>query len=406
MIQIKRFLVFTAVALCGVHSYAQHSTSSPYSAIGLGEIDSRTYGLNSGMANAGIGTYRSGFLNNTNPAAIALDSLLLIFDVSLAGNVSQYSTAQTNEYAHNANVKKVAFGVRTFPKLAISAGIIPYSNVQYRIQSDAYIEGKLNEKYTSYYEGTGGLSKLYLTASYKLLPYLYAGVNTSYLFGRINKTETLLNQAVQTVSEVDKILFDFGLMYNEKINPNTYVSAGLVFGYQSRIKLKNYKTVSSIGTTETKTSTYTSLPANVGTGFSIQNSSGHSYKMLTVDYKFHNWANIKSPDFSMQYDNAHRVNAGIEYVPNYRTPRIYLQRIQYQVGAYFERSNLVINGKKMMEMGVTAGMVFPLQNNYTQIFLSADLGHKGGAGLINENYIRINLGVSVNQMWFIKWVYQ
>jgi hypothetical protein len=406
MTQVKRFLASIIASLFCVLSYAQHSTSSPYSTIGIGEVDSRIYGLNSGMANVGIGTYRQGFLNNTNPAAIAVDSsYFFIFDVSLAGSISRYSTAEMTEYTNNENVKKVAFGVRIFSKLAISAGILPYSNVQYRIQSSKYVEGKNDEKYNVYYEGSGGLSKTYLTATYKLFPYLYAGVNTSYLFGRINRSESLANQMLQTTSEVDKILFDFGLMYNKKIT-STFLSAGLVFGYESKIKLKNYKTLSSLGTTETETSRYTSLPRNVGIGFTLQNNSGHSYKMVAIDYKFHNWANIKSPDQRMQYANNHRINAGAEYIPNFRTPRYYFQRVQYQIGAYFEKSNLVINGKQISEMGATAGIVLPLKNNYTQIFLSADVGRRGASGLINEKYVRINLGVSVNQLWFIKWVYQ
>jgi hypothetical protein len=406
MIRIKRFLVSTTACLFCVFSYAQHSTNSPYSSIGVGELDGKIYGLNSGTANVGIGTYRSGFLNLTNPAAIAVDSLFFIFDVSLSGNISQYSTAQANEYVHNANIKKVAFGVRTFPKLIVSAGILPYSNVQYRIKSDGYIEGKMDEQYTTYYEGSGGLSKVFLAASYKLFPSLYVGVNASYLFGRINRTESLLNQSNQTTSEVDKVLFDFGLLYDTKLNMNTSVSAGLVLGYKSKIKMKNYQTLSSIGSTKTKTSTYTSLPGNVGVGFAIQNNSGRSYKMFAIDYKFYNWANIASPDPSMDYSNNHRVNIGVEYVPNYRTSRNYFQRMQYQLGTYFERSHLVINGKPMSEIGVTAGLIFPLKNNYTQIFMSADIGNKGGAGLMNEKFIRINLGVSVQQMWFIKWAYQ
>jgi hypothetical protein len=405
MIQVKRFLASITASLFCVLSYAQHSTSSPYSTIGIGEVDSKIYGLNSGMANVGIGTYRPGFLNNTNPAAIAIDSSFFIFDVSMSGRLSQYTATGTKEYANNENVKKVAFGVRIFSKLAVSAGILPYSNVQYRIQSDGYVEGGNNEKYTVYHEGSGGLSKMYLTGTYKLRPYLYAGINVSYLFGRINRSESLANQTLQTISEVDKILLDFGLMYNKKI-VNTSFSAGLVFGYESKIKMKNYKTLSSLGTTETETSTYTSLPKNAGIGFAIQNNSGHSYKMVAVDYKFHNWANIKSPDKRMQYADNHRINAGIEYIPNYRTPINYIQRIQYQLGAYYEKSNLVVNGKRISEMGATAGIVLPLKNNYTQIFLSTDVGRRGGAGLINEKFISINLGVSVNQLWFIKWAYQ
>jgi hypothetical protein len=141
-------------------------------------------------------------------------------------------------------------------------------------------------------------------------------------------------------------------------------------------------------------------------GVSLQNRGGHSYKMFAIDYKFHNWANIQSPDQRMKYSNNHRINAGVEYIPNYRTSRNYFQRMQYQIGGYYEKSNMLINGKGISEIGATAGLVFPLKNNYTQIFLSADMGRRGGAGLIQENYVRINFGASINQLWFLKWAYQ
>jgi hypothetical protein len=388
-----------------VLAYAQHSTSSPYSTIGIGEIDSKIYSLNSGMANSGIGLHKSGFLNNTNPAALSVDSTAFIFDISLAGNFSQYSSSGLNESAKNVNVKKVAFGVRTFHNLAISAGILPYSNVQYKIQTTSDVEGGNNERYTIYHEGSGGLSKVYLAGSYKLLPNLYLGANGSYLFGRINASETLSNLSIQTATEVDKILFDFGLIYKKEINNFNTISAGMVYGYESKIKLKNYKTVSSVGTTETKTSTYTSLPQNAGVGFAIQNTKGHSYRLFSIDYKFHNWANIKSPDQRMRYADNHRINSGIGYVPNIRTPKNYFQRIQYQLGAYYEKSNMVINGNRLSEMGATGGIILPLRSSYTQIFLSADYGRKSGDGLIRENFFRINFGVSLNQTWFMKWEY-
>jgi len=403
--KIKRLLTCAVALMFCVLSYAQHSTSSPYSTIGIGEIDSKIYSLNSGMANSGIGTYIPGFLNNTNPAALAVDSLAFVFDVSLSGNFSKYSSSGIEENATNANVRKVAFGVRTFHKLTISAGILPYSNVQYKIQTTKDIEGGNYERYLIYHEGSGGLSKVYLAGSYKLFPNFLVGVNASYLFGRINATETLSNLSIQTATEVDKILFDFGLIYKKELNSSTTISTGLVYGYQSKIKMRNYKTISSVGTTDTKTSTYTSLPQNIGAGFSIKNTKGHSYRIFSIDYKFHNWANIKSPDQRMRYADNHRINAGIGYVPNIRTPKTYLQRIQYQLGAYYEKSNMVINGSRLSEMGATAGAILPLRNSYTQIFLSADYGRRSGIGLIREDYFRINFGVSLNQTWFMKWEY-
>jgi hypothetical protein len=373
--------------------------------IGIGEIDTRTYGLNGGMANAGIGLYVKNFLNNSNPATLIVDSLAFIFDVSLGSSFSQFSSAGITENAKNANIKKVAFGVKLFPRFTLSGGITPFSNVQYKIHTTADVEGGNSEKYDLYYDGSGGLTKAYLSGSYKLLPNLRVGASASYLFGRINRTESLVSHSVSTASEVDEILMDFGLIYNKAISNATNISAGLTYSYESQIKMKNYTTYSMSGETDVKSSTYTSLPHSIGAGAALQTVRGRSYGVFSIDYRFGNWASIKSPDQRMHYANNHRINAGLAYVPNYRTPRNYFQRIQYQAGGYGEISNLIINGNRLMETGFTVGAVFPIKNNYSQIYFSADFGSRGGKGLINENYIRLNVGVSINQTWFLKWQY-
>ncbi|MDR0560449.1 MAG: hypothetical protein LBG92_09770 [Prevotellaceae bacterium] len=395
---------FTLTVMFCVHSHAQHGTSSPYSLTGLGELDNKTYGLSSGMAGTGVGSYIPGILNISNPAAIAIDSLSFLFDVSLSGNFSQYSTVARNEYATNANVRKVAFGARILPKLSVAMGMLPYSNVQYRIQTDAYVEGS-NEKYDIYYTGTGGLSRMFLTGSYKILKNWNIGANFSYIFGRINRTEAISSHSVKTSSDVNKLLADFGLMYHKNINTSTLISAGLTYAYQTEIKMKNFTSYSMTGKTETNTSSYTSLPQALGGGFSLQHIKGHSFRTLSIDYKFNNWGSIKSPDSKMKYTDSHKVSIGGSMIPNYRTPRNYFQKIQYQLGAYYEKTNMIINGNALHEAGITAGMVFSLKNNYTQLFLSGDFGRKSGNNLISENFVRITFGVTMNQQWFMKWFY-
>lgn len=405
MINFTKTLILSLALLFCVHSYAQHGTSSPYSMLGIGEIDNRSYGLNSGMANAGIGLSMPGFLNTANPAALFVDTLSFVFDLSMSGKFSQFQGSGKNEYATNANIRKVAFGVRTFPKLVVSMGLTPYSNMQYKIKSEGYIEGSF-QKYNVYYEGSGGLSDLYLAASYKLFSGFHVGANMSYIFGRLNRTESVQSHSVQTSTEVDKIIFDFGLLYNKFFTNSRRLTVGAIYGYESEFKMKNYKTYTMTGTTKTKTSTYTSIPQYFGGGLSYQSVDGRSHKVFSIDYRFNNWANIKSPDNRMKYDNSHRVNAGVAITPNYRTPRNYFQRIQYQLGGYYEKSHLVINGHNVNEMGVTVGALFPIKADRTQIFFSADFGHRGGKGLINENFLTLNLGISMNQMWFTKWFYE
>jgi len=420
MRQLKKLFICVFALFCCANLFAQHSTSSPYSMLGIGELNNKTFGLTSGMANAGIGLYSPNTLNLSNPAAIAVDSLSFIFDVSMSGKFSQYTGLGVSEQATNVSIRKVSFGVRPIPKLSVSMGIIPYSNVQYNIATNAWVEGE-NTTYDVYYKGSGGLTKLYLAGSYKLFSNesvanesyskLYLGVNASYLFGRINRVEmidlpnSLYIQSVQTSTEVDKILFDFGLMYDKKINASNKISVGLVYGYKTDIKLRNFKDYSMSGEVKTKNSSYTSLPQFAGAGFSVQNIKGSSYRVFSIDYKLMNWGDVKSYDKQTKYSNSHRINAGLEYIPNYRTPRNYFQQVEYQLGGYYEKSNLVINNNNLSEYGLTAGVVLPLKNSSNVVFVAADFGRRGGKRLINENFVNVNIGISLNQEWFFKWFY-
>jgi hypothetical protein len=385
-------------------SRAQHSTNSPYSMMGLGEINTETYGHLSGMANSGVGFRMPGLLNFSNPAAPAVDSLSFLFDIAMSGNIAQYSNADVKEYATNFNVRKVAVGVRLYPRLTAAAGILPFSSVQYRVSTENYIEGSSDKQYV-FYEGSGGLSRLFLNVSYKLTANLSAGVSASYLFGRINRKESITTQSVTNATEVDKFLAEFGLMYVKNIADGTTLSAGATYSYRNKIAMKQYHSNTISGQTNTKTTAYTWLPQTFGAGAALQNMAKRSYRSLSVDYRFGNWSAITSPDSRMRYVNNHRISAGAAYVPNYRTPRTYFQRVQYQAGVYYAASNMIIGGNTLTEKGITAGLVFPLKNSQTQLFLSADAGRKSGDMLIGENYVKVNFGVSINQQWFMKWFY-
>ena len=391
------------LSLC-CSSRAQHSTNSPYSMMGLGEIDNETYGQMSGMANSGIGFRMPGLLNFSNPAAPVVDSLSFLFDISMSGNLAQYSNADNKEYATNFNVRKVAVGVRLYPRLSVAAGILPFSSVQYRVSTENYVEGS-NDKYYVFYEGSGGLSRLFLNASYKLTSNLSVGVNASYLFGKINRKESITSQSVMNATEVDKIFAEFGLMYVKNITDGTTLSAGATYSYKNKINLKQSASNTISGQTNTTTSAHTWLPQTFGVGAALQNTARRSYRSLSVDYRFRNWGAITSPDSRMKYVNNYRIGAGASYVPNYRTPRTYFQRVQYQAGVYYATSNMIIGGSTITEKGITAGFIFPLKNSLTQLFLSADVGRKSGDMLIKENYVKVNFGVSMNQQWFMKWFY-
>ena len=401
--RMKRILTLLFTALFCVHLHAQHNTSSPYSMFGIGETETSAYGMNAGMAGTGIGLYVPGFLNLANPASIAVDSLSFIFDVSTSAKLSRFSLGESRENATSANLKKIAMGFRTIPKLSLTTGLMPYSNVEYKIRTTETVEGA-NQQYDMPYEGNGGFTQIYLAGSYKLFPRWRIGVKAAYLFGTINDIQGSWTQSRTITSTGSKFVMDFGIIYDHRLNDRTNLTLGATYGYKSRIKLDNTRTVSINNSPEIIPSTYVYIPQSIAAGASLQKIKGHSHLVFAADYRFTDWGATPSPNRQVYYKGNHKLNAGVQITPNYRTPRNYFQRIAYQAGGFYERSHINIGGNNLVETGLSLGMIFPLGRR-TVLFFSADLGRRGGTMLINENYLRLNLGVSLNETWFIKWAY-
>lgn len=399
---LKLVGLLSGILLC-VHSFAQHNTSSAYSMFGIGEIDNRTYGLNSGMAGTGIGFHRANFLNSSNPAGLHIDSLMFIFDVSTALKISEFSQGGVTDRASNMNLKRVAMGFRANSKWNIHLGIAPFSHVEYNLKVPQYVEGSTS-MFQSTFTGSGGLSSVYISNAIKLTPELTVGIKGSFLFGSINRTETASTQYAQITTTTNRFIADFGLQYHAAVNEYINYTLGAVYGYKNRMTLRNTRYLSIGNVSESLFRDYTHLPQYLGVGGSLDRIVGHRKWVYAVDYMYQNWKDIAQPAPQVYNENAHRVSFGIQYTPNYRTPRNYMQRIDYQLGAFYHKSHLKIDGTNLQETGITLGANLPLKNR-SVIFLSADLGWKGGKRLIDESYVLFTAGVSLSEVWFMKWVY-
>ena len=102
------------------------------------------------------------------------------------------------------------------------------------------------------------------------------------------------------------------------------------------------------------------------------------------------------------------MNAGLQWIPNPTDLRYYLKRVQYRFGAYYSQLPMLVNGQSIRDVGVTVGFGFPYKY-FTSIFHTAfRLGMRGSTshGLVRELYGELVLGVSLNDVWFVKRKYQ
>ena len=168
---------------------AQSGTNSPYSQYGLGILSEQSQGFNRGMNGLGLGFRYGNQVNTLNPASYsAADSLTMIFDVGLSGQITNFKEGNTKVNAKNADFEYAVAMFRAMPSLGISFGIVPFTNVGYSYSRTDVASSSLYSIET--HSGNGGLREVYVGAGWEPVKGFSVGVNAGYLWGNTERSIT------------------------------------------------------------------------------------------------------------------------------------------------------------------------------------------------------------------------
>src|SRR5690606_41966192 len=105
--------------------------------------------------------------------------------------------------------------------------------------------------------------------------------------------------------------------------------------------------------------------------------------------------------------NATRISLGGYYIPKYNSFTNYFHRVTYRAGVRYENTGLVVNNQTINDMGVSAGLGLPVGNGFSDLTLAFEYGQRGtkSAGLVQENYFNISIGLTITDHWFRKYLY-
>ena len=100
---------------------------------------------------------------------------------------------------------------------------------------------------------------------------------------------------------------------------------------------------------------------------------------------------------------------GAQYSPNQMSKNL-LKMMSYRAGLYYAQPYTKIKGQAGCdEYGVSAGISIPFYNNnnnysHGTLHISGEFVHlePRSAGMITENCLRINIGITFNESWFMK----
>ena len=87
--------------------------------------------------------------------------------------------------------------------------------------------------------------------------------------------------------------------------------------------------------------------------------------------------------------------------------RDFIDRVRFRAGVSYSTPYYKVNGQDgPREISVSAGFGIPIINSYNNrsiLNVSGQWVHSSADGLLTENTFRINIGITFNERWFMKW---
>lgn len=375
---------------------AQNTTASPYSMFGLGEMESGSSGVFAGMGDVALALRNSSYLGISNPAALtAIKPNAFVSDMALYGEYRTMMQGGSRENNLLGNLRNMAIGCRLFPSVYASVGITPMSSVGYALRTSSPVEGSSENSYT-YFEGSGGLSKLYLGSAVSIGANLSLGVNFSYVYGRLYQVESQGASSVEKSAYTHAFYPDLGLQYHLPLSSERSLTFGLTYGYKQKVTLEN-TLQEDIDGTESKTlpSTRQYLPQYYGVGFSYAGES----MLIALDYLQRNYSSMRSESTTVSYNDQYKVSLGIDYIPVTRTAK----KTHWMIGASLANTYMMIRDKKGMVASFSMGTSLPT-NTMGNIGLALKYerqAYKQGGG-INENRISLQVNVQISELSIVR----
>lgn len=449
------FLILFFFALSHVLN-AQKGTYSPYSAYGLGELQSAATIEQRAMGGLGAAIHSPDRLNFINPASYSFDTITT-FEAGIKTEIASYEEGDTNQVSRNASFSYLALG---FPliknKWGAAFGLLPYSHTGYEgIKSEANSSGKT--EYT--FSGEGSLNRIFIGSGFapfaggiekfrntrkfreltlandssgikqienrlRMLNGFSLGINASWLFGTLKNTRSIeftdadnfLNTRLINELSLGDFYFDFGLLYNYTFKNEITFDAGLTAGINSKVNSRlnsfwyNFTTLSSgferitdtVSSLETKGNTVIPFYYSGGITIGKKQSWQAGFNIFAQD-----WSRYKSLERNAGLQQSFTIAAGGSWIPEYNSLR-YLKKIQYRTGFSYTRSPVNLMNTDINEYGIALGFGFPVVNKdriqKTTLQVTFEAGQKGTTSdnLIKQQYARVYFGITLNESWFFK----
>lgn len=446
-----RLIIALAMVTCSLYTNAQNGGShSSYSRFGLGLLNDQSQGWNRAMGGVGVALPSGNKLNTMNPASYAhIDSLSFILDAGMSGNFGRMTMSGNNINVNNASFDYLVAGLRLRKNLGLSFGFKPYTTIGYNyttIGNEVFrdeITGELVRNTTNY-QGTGGLNQVFVGLGWKPFSNFSIGSNIGILWGGYDHimmqgfTEDGSSSnnfdGFNFIQHADILTYklDFGAQYAFRVSPLDWITLGATVGlgheFDGEAFLYRFMTTGDTLHVDGEKNGF-DIPMSYAGGIAWQHKNN---LIISADAHYQAWngcrtptmivtgSNVTYPSTNKMYQNSYTIKAGMEYTPNPLATKGYYNRIKYRMGVSYSSPHMIISQgvgnaattlEGPSELGVSLGFGFPITNrinNRSMVNIGVQWLHRSPSSqnLVTENYFILNLGITFNERWFMKFKIQ
>ncbi len=407
--------------LTSLSSYSQVNTISPFSRVGIGDVQSSFFSQNFAMGGLNIGLQGPNNINPFNPASYSRLGWTS-FEAAVITNNIWLESANQSQSGNVTNFSHLALGFPIAPWWGMSFAIMPVSHVgyDYRTSNSHLAVDSSIVNYNNEFLGSGGINKVLLGHGFSVRRTFFFGFNFAYQFGDIEYQETLnftdnndfLNSANLERIEAGDIYWDFGAQYRTNVGGKWRLDLGFVFTPLQAMSSKrnNFEFTYSNQTSNPRiidTVSYSEnasfdiiLPPKYGLGFVM--NKGDDLK-IGLDLEYTLWSQSNYNTYG-GLDDVYTLRTGVEIHDKE-------DRFILRFGGRYGNMPLVLNDSPSDEKAITAGVAFPFRSkdklSFTVLNIGIEAGQRGKLEdqWLQESYIKVNVGLTLNNKWFIKRVY-
>jgi hypothetical protein len=415
-------------------AHAQNTTKSPYTLFGLGELQPSVFFNQASMGSISRGLREENQFSINNPASYSALKFAKFEYGSSLELVSQKTETEENQYS-TGKFNYLILGMPLSEKhnRGLAFGMLPYSNVGY---NTLYVTQEDSHDVIYTFEGTGGINKVFAGYGMDVYKGLSMGFNAGYLFGNIKQSKDKrydLSKDIYSLRDVNDVRYsgytlDFGVQYYGQTKKEVDYVLGLTYKPSSVLKsssnrvLRTYNAsgnffIDSILSSE-EDNLDLNIPSQLGFGFSIGKKGSW---MIGGEYESADWSSFKSVDqlSNLKEFTKYSVGGYLQFADETDKQVLkgdrfshFLKSIRYYWGVNFQEGYLNVNDVSIDQLGISFGLGLPVMREkvlaegripvVSRITIGAEYISRGTTSndLIQEDYLKIKLGLSLSDKWF------